>query len=280
MIWGANGYMNGLSNALAMIPAIDFAGGTVVHMSSGWSALVLALILGPRIGFEKDRMMPHSLVLTFIGTALLWFGWYGFNSGSAFAADTISVSAFVSTTLATGVSCLVWGFIELMSKQKVSVLGMCSGVVSGLVVITPSAGFVSPSQSIIIGCLAGIIPYFFVTFLKHWLKYDDALDTFGIHGIGGTLGAILTGYYANPTINANLFGSAAVKNGMKDIIISNSLILVQLKAVMVTIILSIIGSMIIGFFIKFFIGLRHDNDEESDGLDIHDHGEEGYTMNG
>src|SRR6266571_871608 len=192
MVWGIGGLMNGVWNEKAGIHAIDFAGGTVVHMTSGWSALILCLILGKRVGFGKEPMPPHSMVLCMIGTGMLWVGWYGFNAGSAVGADGIAANAFTTTTLATAVASFVWAMAEYISKGKPSILGFCSGAVAGLVVITPACGFVNSTGAVIIGVAAGLIPYFAVVKLKAWIGYDDALDTFGVHAIGGTLGAFLT----------------------------------------------------------------------------------------
>jgi Amt family ammonium transporter len=178
MVWGSTGLMNGVWNGNATIKAIDFAGGTVVHMSSGWSALVLCLILGPRLGFGKDKMAPHSMVLCMVGTGMLWVGWYGFNAGSAVAADGIAANAFMTTTLAAAVAGFTWGMIELVYRGHASILGFCSGIVAGLVVITPATGFVDTTGAVIIGVLAGAVPYLAVTKLKAIFKYDDALDTF------------------------------------------------------------------------------------------------------
>src|SRR5262249_51008836 len=188
----------------ASIKAIDFAGGTVVHMSSGWSALVLCLILGKRTGWGKRAFLPHSLVLTAIGTGMLWVGWYGFNAGSAVAADGISANAFVATTLAAAIACFGWPALEWITRGKPSVLGLFSGGVAGLVVITPCAGFVSASSAVIIGVLAAVVPFLACTKLKAVFKYDDALDTFGVHGVGGTLGCLLAGIFATPAANGNL----------------------------------------------------------------------------
>src|SRR6188472_3887117 len=202
MVWGANGYMSGALNKDAGIKALDFAGGTVVHMSSGWSALVLCLILGKRLGFGKDPMPPHSMVLCMVGTGMLWVGWYGFNAGSAVAADGVASNAFMTTTLAAATAGLVWALIEWIHKGHPSILGFCSGIVAGLVVITPACGFVNATGAMIIGVLAAVVPYFFVVYVKNWLGYDDALDTFGVHAVGGTLGAILTGILAVSSVNS------------------------------------------------------------------------------
>ena len=269
--------MNGVWNGDAKIPAIDFAGGTVVHMSSGWSALILCLILGKRVGHGKEPMPPHSLVLTFIGTALLWVGWYGFNAGSAVAADVVAANAFTTTTLATAVGAFTWPLMEFIFKGKPSVLGFCSGAIAGLVVITPACGFVNSTGAVIIGILAGIVPYIACTVVKNIFKYDDALDTFGIHGIGGTLGAIITGVLVDPAVNANLSGAYAVKNGLAKAIADHSLVVEQIKAAGITVVLAVVGTTIIAFVIKLVIGLRPSVEAEYQGLDITDHGEEGYN---
>jgi Amt family ammonium transporter len=278
MVWGATGLMNGVWNADAKIPAIDFAGGTVVHMSSGWSALILCILLGKRIGHGKEPMPPHSLVLTMIGTGLLWVGWYGFNAGSALAADGVAANAFLTTTIATAVAAFVWPVIEWIFRGKPSVLGMCSGAVAGLVVITPACGFVTTSGAVIIGVLAGVIPYIAVTVVKGIFKYDDALDTFGIHGVGGTVGALITGVLVSPSVNSNLVSDAyAAKNGLKAAIESHSLIIAQAKAAGITIALAVVGTLVITFIVKLLIGLRPTVEAEHQGLDITDHGEEGYN---
>jgi Amt family ammonium transporter len=269
MVWGGDGLMNGVWNADAKIKAIDFAGGTVVHMSSGWSALVLCLILGKRTGFGKRAFMPHSLVLTVVGTGMLWVGWYGFNAGSAVAADGIAANAFVTTTLAAAIAAAVWPALEWMTRGKPSVLGFCSGAVAGLVVITPAAGFVTPTSAVLIGVLAGVVPFLACTKLKALLKYDDALDTFGVHGVGGTLGAILAGVFANPDVNANLTTNLGV-------LVGNGLWLEQLKAIGVTLALSVGGTALIAYAIKAMIGLRPSVEAEEAGLDDADHGESGY----
>ncbi len=269
MVWGVDGMMNGVWNAAAKIKAIDFAGGTVVHMSSGWSALVLCIILGKRIGFGQKNFAPHSLVLTAIGTGMLWVGWYGFNAGSAVAADGVASNAFMTTTLATAVAAFVWPMLEWIFRGKPTVLGFCSGAVAGLVVITPATGFVNATGSVIIGVLAGLIPFLAVTQLKNWFKYDDALDTFGVHGVGGTLGALLTGFLADPSVNANL------NLNLKDIV-GKTLWLEQVKAIGFTMALAIVGTLVLAFIVKVVVGLRPNHDDELQGLDFSDHGEAGY----
>ena len=267
MIWGVTGFMNGIWNPTSGIKAIDFAGGTVVHMTSGWSALILCLILGPRLGFNKEPMPPHSMVLCMIGTGMLWVGWYGFNAGSAVAADVISSNAFMATTLATAIGSLTWALIEKIFRGKASVLGYCSGAVAGLVVITPACGFVNATGAVIIGVLAGAVPYVSVSMLKPRLKYDDALDTFGVHAVGGSMGAILTGLLATKEVNANL----------KDDLLA-SLFRSQLAAVGLTIVLACVATAVIALALKGVIGLRASPEVESTGLDISEHGEEAYII--
>jgi Amt family ammonium transporter len=274
MIWGANGMMNGVWNPSASIKAIDFAGGTVVHMSSGWSALILCIILGKRLGFPKEPMPPHSMVLCSIGTGMLWVGWYGFNAGSAVAADVVAGNAFMTTTIATAVASFVWPMIEWIVRGKPSVLGFCSGAVAGLVVITPACGFVTAGGALLIGVVAGIIPWFFCFKVKQWFGYDDALDTFGVHAVGGTLGALLTGFLARTSANANLAG-----DNMKGMVTNHffqPLVWEQLKAIGITLTLAIVGTTIIAFIVKAAIGLRPSEETETIGLDLAEHGEEGY----
>jgi Amt family ammonium transporter len=277
MVWGFDGLMNGVWNGGAKIPAIDFAGGTVVHMSSGWSALVLCLMLGKRSGFGKEKMAPHSMVLVMVGTGMLWVGWYGFNAGSALAADGIASQAFMTTTLAAATATFVWGLVEKLHKGKPSVLGLCSGAVAGLVVITPAAGFVTAKGAMIIGVLAAVIPYFAVVFVKGKIGYDDALDTFGIHGVGGTLGAIITGVLATDKVNANLVSETyAVPNGLAKLVTEGGLVGAQIKAAILTIVLSVVATFVITLIVKAIVGLRPTAEEESTGLDLSDHGEAGY----
>lgn len=269
MVWGGAGFMNGAWNADAGIKAIDFAGGTVVHMSSGWSALALMIILGKRKGWGTQSFAPHSLVLTAIGTGMLWVGWYGFNAGSAVAADGIAAQAFMTTTLATGIAAFTWPMIEWLRSGKPTVLGFCSGAIAGLVVVTPAAGFVTATGAVIIGVAAGVIPYFACTSLKRALKYDDALDTFGVHGVGGTLGALLTGFLATAEANPNLSLNLAD-------IVGKTLWIEQLKAMGLTIALSVVATVVIAYIVKLTVGLRPEHDEELQGLDLVDHGEQGY----
>ncbi|MGH7975498.1 MAG: ammonium transporter, partial [Limisphaerales bacterium] len=203
MVWSSTGWMSGAANAAgAKIKAIDFAGGTVVHMSSGWSALWLCLFLGKRKGFGKTNFTPHSVVLTFIGACMLWVGWYGFNAGSEVGSDGTAANAFTTTTLATAVASFVWPMWEWLVKGKPTVVGFSSGAVAGLVVITPACGWVNPTGAMWIGLAAGTIPWFFCYKVKHWLGMDDALDAWSVHGIGGMTGAIMTGFLCDASVNA------------------------------------------------------------------------------
>lgn len=260
MVWGG-----GL--LATTIKAIDFAGGTVVHMTSGFSALTLAIILGKRKGYGKEPLAPHSVVLTAIGTGILWVGWYGFNAGSAGAADGLAGNAFATTTFAAAVAGIAWGAAEWVFKGKPSVLGICSGVIGGLVAITPAAGFVTVGSSIIFGVLGGLVPFFAVAYLKRMLGYDDALDTFGVHGVGGALGAILTGIFADGSVNSIVTDLKA--EGV-------NLLAEQLKAVAVTAVWSVVATAVIAYVIKLVIGLRPSAEDEETGLDLVDHGEQGY----
>jgi Amt family ammonium transporter len=298
-VWGVDGMFNGVWNANAYVKGMDFAGGTVVHMSSGYSGLILALIVGKRLGWGKTHFAPHSTVLTFIGACLLWVGWYGFNAGSAVAADVISANAFTTTTLATATASFVWPTVEYFLKGKATVVGFCSGAVAGLVVITPACGYVTPMGGMIIGVIAGTIPFVTTTYLKPLLGYDDALDVFGVHAIGGTCGALATGLLASGTINSNLLNPPTVKEDLANHIEAgvsggsapdpqmsylcdwahgHLLYVEQLKIIGFTILLSCIGTAIIGYALKFTLGLRPTAEQEEAGLDLSDHGEEGYIL--
>ncbi|HUZ06069.1 MAG TPA: ammonium transporter [Candidatus Paceibacterota bacterium] len=271
MVWSTTGWMSGAANPSgATIKAIDFAGGTVVHMSSGWSAIVLCLILGKRLGFGKENFMPHSMVLTFIGTAMLWVGWYGFNAGSEVGSDGTAANAFTTTTLATAIASFVWPMWEWLVKGKPSVLGFCSGAVAGLVVITPACGWVNPTGAVWIGIAAGTIPWFMCYKVKGWLGYDDALDTFGVHAIGGTVGAIMTGFLCDASVNSLV---PCQVNGVANHVAQ---VIEQFKAVGVTILLSTVGTVICAYITKVLVGLRPTEEVERAGLDESEHGELGY----
>ena len=280
MVWGVDGMMNGVWNPAARISAIDFAGGTVVHMSSGWSALILCLILGPRIGFRKEVMSPHSTVLCMVGTGMLWVGWYGFNAGSAVGADSIAANAFMTTTLATAVGSFTWAALEFITRKHASVVGFCSGAVAGLVVITPATGFVDATGAVVIGLLAGSIPFVFCVKLKAIFGYDDALDTFGVHAVGGTLGAFMTGLLATAAVNPNLTAAnpSAKANGLAGFVAHGGLWHEQLLAIAGTLLLAIVATTVIGFAVKSAMGLRPNPDNERQGLDVTEHEEEGYIL--
>jgi Amt family ammonium transporter len=280
-VWGVDGMFNGVWNANAKVKGMDFAGGTVVHMSSGWSGLTLALIIGKRIGWGKTHFSPHSTVLTFIGASLLWVGWYGFNAGSACAADIIAANAFTTTTLATATGSFVWPTMEYFLKGKATVVGFCSGAVAGLVVITPACGYVNPTGGMIIGVIAGTIPYITTTYMKPLLGYDDALDVFGVHAVGGMCGAMATGFLADPLINPNLTNAGAGGQAMADLCDwskGHLLYVQQFYIVLFTMTISVVGTAIIGYALKFTLGLRPTPEQEETGLDLSDHGEEGYIL--
>lgn len=279
MVWGVDGLMSGVGNPDAKIHAIDFAGGTVVHMSSGWSAMILCLILGKRLGFGREPMPPHNMVLCMVGTGMLWVGWYGFNAGSAVGADVVAANAFTTTTLATAVASFTWAMIEYMIKGKPSILGYCSGAVAGLVVITPACGFVTANGAVIIGILAGVVPFIFCYKVKAWFGYDDALDTFGVHAIGGTIGAFLTGVLARNAANPHLAANPKLKNYVTDSPFQ-PLVWEQLKAIGLTLCLAIIGTTVLAFIVKAIVGLRVSEEVETIGLDLSEHGEEGYHSEG
>jgi len=251
---------------LMKLGALDFAGGTVVHINAGIAGLVGALILGKR---NEATLVPSNLPLVVIGAGLLWFGWFGFNAGSALGANGLASAAFINTNTATAMAALSWMFTEWIYSKKPTLLGLASGAVAGLVAITPAAGFVDIKGSLIIGLLAGIIPFFAVAYLKPKLGYDDALDAFGIHGVAGTIGAILTGIFANPAIN----------EAGKGLLYGNpSQLLIQLIAVGVTIVYVAIATAIILFIIKALVGLRVEPDNEVSGLDESQHGEKAYNL--
>jgi len=214
-----------------------------------------------------------------VGAGMLWVGWYGFNAGSALGADGIAANAFTTTTLATAVASFTWAMLEYVLRGKASVLGFCSGAVAGLVVITPACGYVDPTGAVLIGVAAGIVPFFACTKLKSWFHYDDALDTFGVHAVGGTLGAFLTGLLATARVNPNLSADASTQNGLARIV-GRLLWLEQLKAIALTILLATVATVIVGVIVKTFIGLRIAPETERQGLDINEHGEEGYIVSG
>jgi len=271
MVWGKGGFLNGTLGGV--FPAWDFAGGTVVHITSGVSALVCALYLGKRHGYPNESMRPHSVVLSVIGACLLWVGWFGFNAGSAVNAGPLATSAFVVTHFATAAAVLGWTAVEWMMVGKPSVLGAISGAVAGLVAITPASGFVKPMPAMLIGLLAGVVCYLMVSKVKKMFGYDDALDAFGVHGIGGTLGAILTGVFATKEVNDLRMGKAM---GLVDG--DAGQVMNQLIAVGIAWVLGIVGTLVILKVCDLVLGVRVDQQQEMDGLDLSMHGEEGYNF--
>ena len=274
MVWGKGGFLN--ASLGGRFPTLDFAGGTVVHITSGVSALVCALYLGKRVGYPKDSMPPHSVVLSFIGACLLWVGWFGFNAGSALGAGSLATSAFVATHFASAAAALGWAGAEWIRNGKPSVLGGISGAVAGLVAITPASGFVKPMPALLIGLIAGVFCYWMVAKIKSKFGYDDSLDAFGVHGAGGTLGAILTGIFAVSAVNP-IFKDAQGNPLASGLIEGNThQLLNQLMGVTISWVLATVGTLIILKLVDVTIGLRVTQEEEVQGLDLSQHGEEGY----
>jgi ammonium transporter, Amt family len=272
MVWGKGGLLN--ASLGGKFPTLDFAGGTVVHISSGVSALVCALYLGKRTGFPKQPMPPHSLVLSFIGACLLWVGWFGFNAGSALAANSLATSAFVATHLATAAAAISWSIGEWIKNGRPSALGAISGAVAGLVAITPAAGFVGPMPALAIGFIAGLVCYWMVTKVKSLFGYDDALDAFGVHGAGGTIGAFLTGVFAQFAINP-IFGPGKPVGGLDGHWgqVGN-----QLVGILIAWGFALIGTLVLLKITDLITGVRVSEAEEIEGLDITQHGEEAYNL--
>jgi ammonium transporter, Amt family len=274
MVWGKGGLLN--ASLGGRFPTLDFAGGTVVHVTSGVSALVCALYLGPRIGYPKQSMPPHSVVLSFIGACLLWVGWFGFNAGSALSAGALATSAFVATHFGAAAATIGWSVAEWWKRGKPSALGAISGAVAGLVAITPAAGFVSPMSAVAIGLAAGVFCFLMVTKVKSMFHYDDSLDAFGVHGAGGTLGALLTGVFAASAVNP-IFKDAQGQPLASGLIEGNTHQLVnQVVGIAIAWVLAIVGTLIILKVVDITIGLRVSEDHEVQGLDLSQHGEEGY----
>ena len=274
MVWGKGGLLNAALGG--RFPTLDFAGGTVVHVTSGVSALVCALYLGRRVGYPKEPMPPHSVVLSFIGACLLWVGWFGFNAGSALSAGSLATSAFVATHFAAAAAALGWAGAEWLRSGRPSTLGAISGAVAGLVAITPAAGFVSPMPALLIGLIAGVFCYWMVAKVKAKFGYDDSLDAFGVHGAGGTLGALLTGVFASSAVNP-IFKDAQGNPLASGVLEGNAhQLLNQLAGVAIAWGLAIVGTLIILKVVDVTIGLRVSEEEEVQGLDLSQHGEEGY----
>ena len=274
MVWGKGGFLN--ASLGGRFPTLDFAGGTVVHVTSGVSALVCALSLGRRIGYPKQPMPPHSVVLSFIGACLLWVGWFGFNAGSALSAGSLATSAFVATHFGAAAAALGWSAAEWWKNGKPSALGAISGAVAGLVAITPAAGFVAPMPAIVIGLVAGVGCYFMVAKVKMLFGYDDSLDAFGVHGAGGTIGALLTGVFASSAVNP-IFKDAQGNALASGLLEGNPhQLLNQFVGVAIAWGLAIVGTLVILKVVDLIIGLRVPEEHEIQGLDLSQHGEEGY----
>ena len=274
MVWGKGGLLNAALGG--RFPTLDFAGGTVVHITSGVSALVCALYLGKRVGYPKEPMPPHSVVLSFIGACLLWVGWFGFNAGSALGSGSLATSAFVATHFASAAAAIGWAAAEWMRNGKPSVLGGISGAVAGLVAITPASGFVKPMPALVIGLIAGVFCYGMVAKVKAKFGYDDSLDAFGVHGAGGTLGAVLTGIFAASAVNP-IFKDAQGNVRASGLLEGNfTQVFYQLVGVAISWTIAIVGTLLILKMVDATIGLRVSEEEEVQGLDLSQHGEEGY----
>ncbi|WP_035958159.1 ammonium transporter [Bryobacter aggregatus] len=275
MVWGKGGFLNAFSGSPNAVPCFDFAGGTVVHITSGVSALVCAIYMGKRHGYGTEPMKPHSLVLSFIGACMLWMGWFGFNAGSALSAGSLASSAFVTTHFAAATAALGWTLMEWL-HSKATVLGAISGAVAGLVVITPAAGFVSPSAALIMGFVGGIFCYYMVVKVKAMLGYDDSLDAFGVHGAGGTLGALLTGVFASTAVNSGIpAGKAGMLEGNGGQVLSQGI------GVAIAWGIAIVGTLLILKICDLVCGgVRVSQQDEIEGLDLSQHGEEGYSLEG
>jgi Amt family ammonium transporter len=274
MVWGKGGLLNAALGG--RFPTLDFAGGTVVHITSGVSALICATYLGRRLGYPKELMPPHSVVLSFIGACLLWVGWFGFNAGSALSSGSLATSAFVATHFAAATAALGWAAAEWIRNGKPSALGAISGAVAGLVAVTPAAGFVSPMSALLMGLIAGIACYAMVAKVKTKFGYDDSLDAFGVHGAGGTIGALLTGIFASRMVNP-MFHDAQGNAGAVGLIDGNwRQVGNQLAGIAIAWVIAIVGTLIILKFVDLVVGLRVSAEEEAQGLDLTQHGEEGY----
>ncbi|KFI28764.1 ammonium transporter [Paenirhodobacter enshiensis] len=262
MVWDANGLVYGWG-------AIDFAGGTVVHINAGIAALVGALIIGPRIGLGKDMMAPHSMTLAMVGACMLWVGWFGFNVGSNLEANATAGLALINTFICTATALVTWALIESVTRGKSSMLGACSGMVAGLVAVTPACGTIGPMGAIILGVVVSLVCYFFVAVVKNKFGYDDSLDVFGIHGVGGIVGAVGTGF-----LTSTVFGGVGYAHDGT----MGAQVITQIKAVLVTVVWSGVGSFILYKIVDMVMGLRASADDERQGLDQTSHGESAYHM--
>jgi Amt family ammonium transporter len=276
MVWGKGGLLNATLGG--RFPTLDFAGGTVVHITSGVSALVCALYLGKRTGYPKEPMPPHSLVLSFIGACLLWVGWFGFNAGSALASSGLATSAFVATHFAAAAATLGWLGAEWATRGRPSALGAISGAVAGLVAITPASGFVTPMPALLIGLVAGIGCFLMVTFVKGLFGYDDALDAFGVHGAGGTIGALMTGVFASRTVNPVFRDAQGQPLPVGWLDGHPSQIGYQLVGIAIAWSFALVGTIVLLKITDLVVGVRASEAQESEGLDLTEHGEEAYNL--
>lgn len=275
MVWGKGGYFNWALGGT--IPVLDFAGGTVVHISSGTAALVCALVLGKRMGYPHEPMPPHNVVLSLIGTGLLWFGWFGFNAGSAVSAGDLATRTFAATHFSAAAAALSWTLTEWWLKRKPSVLGTASGMVAGLATITPASGFVTIPGAILIGFVAGILCYLAVSKIKSRFKYDDSLDVFGVHGVGSTIGMLMLGFLASEKVNPLIATTFKVNGQVVSLAGGWAQFTAQLKAVVFTMVFSVIVTWVILKVVDALVGLRVTDDEEDQGLDLAQHGENAYN---
>jgi len=269
-VWADDGWLS-VANSEATFPLLDFAGGAVVHLSSGVAALVCCVVMGPRVGFAREAMPPHNLTYTAIGAALLWVGWFGFNAGSALGVNPLAANAFVTTHLAGATGLLGWLAIEWIQGGRPTVLGACTGGVAGLACITPACGSVSPLSGLLIGLMAGIICYVMCTNVKNRLGYDDSLDVFGVHGTSGVVGLLMAGVLSSPAVTGEPQYNGLIHGGTTQMVN-------QLVGLLVTTVLAVVGTWVLLLVVRATTGLRVDPDAEREGLDLNQHGEEGYIF--
>ena len=269
-VWSGDGWLSG-ANPDASFPLLDFAGGAVVHLSSGVAALVCCLLMGPRVGFGREAMPPHNLTYTAIGAALLWVGWFGFNAGSALGVNALAANAFVTTHLAGATGLLGWVAIEWIKGGRPTVLGACTGAVAGLACITPACGSVTPLSGLLIGLVAGVVCFVMCTTVKNRLGYDDSLDVFGVHGTSGVLGLLMAGVLSSPAVTGDPAFNGLIYGGTSQFV-------TQLVGLLATAALAVVGTLVLLLAIRATIGLRVDPDGEREGLDLDQHGEEGYIF--
>jgi Amt family ammonium transporter len=275
MVWGRGGWMNWALGG--KIPVLDFAGGTVVHISSGVSALVCAILLGKRAGYQHEPMLPHNVVFSLVGTGLLWIGWFGFNAGSALTAGVLATSTFAATHFSASAGALSWAFVEWWRKGKPSVLGAAAGMVAGLATITPASGFVTVPGAFCIGLTAGVVCYFAVTKLKAHFRYDDSLDVFGVHGVGSITGLLMLGFLASPSVNPAIASTFRVDGVVRSLAGGGGQFINQAIGVIFTVVYAGVASVILYKLVDATVGMRVDQEDEYTGLDITQHGESAYA---